>query len=245
MAAKALIGGAIVAAVCSAPAYALRPFEGTDASVADPGELEVELGYLAYLREGAQKSIISPAADINFGIEGGTELVFQARARTRLRPDADDRRRSFEDAALLFKQVHRNGVLQDAAGPSIASECGVLLPTLRGERTGASCAGILSQRLNAATLHFNVALGKNRGGNWERFIGVIVAGPGFGTVRPVFETFFVRDSLGQRTNSALAGLIWTVNEALSLDVGLRKARTESFGVTEIRAGFTWSRPSHH
>jgi hypothetical protein len=54
MATKALISGAIVAAVCSAPAYALRPFEGTDASVAGPGEPEVELGYLAYLQDSIQ-----------------------------------------------------------------------------------------------------------------------------------------------------------------------------------------------
>ena len=245
MATKVLISGAMVAAICSAPAYALRPFEGTDAGVAGPGELEVELGYLAFQREGARKSVIAPAAVVNFGIEGGKELVFEGRARTRLRPEADDRRTRFEDAALSFKQVHRNGVLQDAAGPSIASECGVLVPTLREERTGASCAGLLSERLSTATLHFNAALGRNREGNWERFLGIIVAGPGFGAVRPVFESFFVRDSSGQRTNSALAGLIWAVDESLSVDVGLRKARTESVGVTEIRAGFTWSGPAHH
>lgn len=245
MATKALINGAIVAAVCSAPAYALRPFEGTDASVASPGELEVELGYLGYLREDAQKSIIAPAAVINFGLENGNELVFEGRVRTRLHPEANTQKSSFEDGAIFFKQVHRNGVLQDAAGPSIASECGVLVPTIRGDRTGAVCAGILSQRLSTATLHFNAALGKNREGNWERFVGVIVAGPSFGAVRPVFETVFVRDSAGQRTNSALAGLVWAVDETLSFDVGLRKARTESVGVTEIRAGFTWSRPTRY
>jgi hypothetical protein len=245
MATKTLISGAIVAAVCSAPAYALRPFEGTDASVAGPGELEVELGYLAYLREGAQNSVIAPAAVFNFGIESGNELVLEGRALTRLRPETGDRRRSVEDVAISLKQVHRNGVLQDASGPSIASECGVLVPTLRGERAGASCAGLLSERLNTVTLHFNAALGRSREGNWGRFLGLIVAGPGFGAVRPVFETFFVRDSLGQRTSSALAGLIWAVDESLSLDVGLRKARTGSVGVTEIRAGFTWSRPAHH
>jgi hypothetical protein len=245
MATKAFITAAILAVVCATPAYALRPFEGTDASVAGPGELEVEFGYLDYLREGAQKSVIAPAADINIGIEDGKELVLEGRVRTRLRPEVDAQKASFEDVAISFKQVHRNGVMQDAAGPSIASECGVLIPTVRGDRTGAACAGILSQRWSAATLHFNAALGKNREGNWERFLGVIVAGSSFGAVRPVYETVFVRDSAGQRTNSALVGLIWAVDEALGFDVGLRKARTESVGVTEIRAGFTWSRPARH
>jgi hypothetical protein len=41
---KGLICGAILAAAWSAPVYALRPFEGTDASVAGPGEFELELG---------------------------------------------------------------------------------------------------------------------------------------------------------------------------------------------------------
>lgn len=245
---KALICGAILAAACMAPAYALRPFDGTDASVAGPGELELEFGYLGYLREGDRKSVIAPAAVINLGLENQSELVFEGRVRTRLNQEAgqeaDTGRRTLEDAAVFLKHVYRDGVLQDAEGPSIASECGVLFPTLQGDRTGAACAGIVSQRWSTATVHFNAALGKNRDGNWERFLGAIVAGPSFGAVRLVFETFFVRDSGGLRTNSALAGLIWTVNETLAFDVALRKARTEALGVTEIRAGFTWSLPAH-
>jgi hypothetical protein len=61
----------------------------------------------------------------------------------------------------------------------------------------------------------------------------------------VFETFIVRDSSGLATNSALAGLLWSVNENLTFDVGLRKARSEGVGVTEIRAGLTWTRPMQH
>jgi hypothetical protein len=241
---KGVICGAILAAVWSAPVYALRPFDGTDASVAGPGEFELELGYLGYLREGAQKSMTAPAAVINLGLENGNELVFEGRVRTRVHAEPETRRTTFEDGAVFLKQVHRNGVLQEAEGPSIASECGVLIPTLHGERTGASCAGIVSERWREVTVHFNGAVGKNRDGNWERFLGTIVAGPKFGAVRPVFETFFVRDAASLATNSVLAGLVWSVNETLTFDVGLRKARTEGLGVTEIRAGFTWNRPAH-
>jgi hypothetical protein len=63
-------------------------------------------------------------------------------------------------------------------------------------------------------------------------------------VRPVAESFIARDSAGGRTNSALVGLIWTENDALTFDIALRKARTEEHGITEIRAGFTWSLPVH-
>jgi hypothetical protein len=120
-----------------------------------------------------------------------------------------------------------------------------LIPTLEGERTGASCAGIVSERWKETIVHFNAAISKNRDGNWERFLGAIVAGPSYGAVRPVFETFFVRDSAGLATNSVLAGVLWSVNENLQFDVALRKARTEGLGVTEIRAGLTWTRPVHH
>jgi hypothetical protein len=242
---KTLICGAILAAIWTAPAYALRPFVGTDAAVAGPGELELELGYLSYLREGGQKSVIAPAAVVNLGLEHGNELVLEGFVRRRLDPEPDTRRTTFEDAAISLKHVHRNGVLQEAEGPSIASECGVLIPTLQGERTGASCAGIVSGRWSDVTVHFNGAVGKNRDGNWERFLGAIVTGPSYGAVQPVFEIFVDRDSAGFATNSALAGILWSVSENLQFDVALRKARTEGLGVTEIRAGLTWTCPVHH
>jgi hypothetical protein len=237
--------GAVLAAMLSAPAYGLRPFEGTDASVADPGTLELELGYLSYLREGTQKSMIAPEAVVNIGLQNGNELVMEGKVRTRINHEADTRRTTFENAAVSIKHVHRNGVLQDEPGPSIATECGVLFATLQGDRTGATCAGIVSQRLSAATVHLNASVGKNRAGDWERSLGAIISGPSFGLVRPVFEIFAVRDSTGERTDSALAGLVWVVNETFSFDFGVRKARTEALGATEIRAGFTWSGPARH
>ncbi len=242
---KAMVCGAVLAASWTAPAWALRPFVGTDAAVAAPGDLELELGNLGYLREGSQKSVLAPAAVVNLGLEKGNELVLEGLVRTRLNPEAGSRRTSFEEGAVSIKHMLRDGVMQEAKGPSIASECGVLIPTLQGERTGASCAGILSTRWGETTAHFNAALSKNREGNWERFLGVIVAGPSYGALRPVFETFVVRDSAGLATNSALAGLLWTVSENLQFDIALRKARSEGQGVTEIRAGLTWTRPARH
>jgi hypothetical protein len=241
---RAIICGLVLAAVWSVPACAYRPFDGTDAGVAGAGEVELELGYFHYLREGEQKSIVAPAAVVNFGLGQGNELVLEGRVRTHLNRQAGDRRTTFEDAALSFKHVHRNGGLQDAAGPSIASECGVLLPTVQGDRTGASCGAILSQRWSAATAHFNAALGRNREGRWERFFGAIIEGPAVASVRPVAETFVTRDSAGARTNSTLVGLIWTANEDLTFDIALRKAHTKEHGITEIRAGLTWNLPVH-
>lgn len=245
MGTKALLCGAILGIASAAPVHALRPFDGTDADVAKPGVVELEFGYFGYLREDSQKSVMAPAAVFNLGLEHGNELVVEGRVRNRVHAEADTQRTTFQDAAISLKQVHRAGVLQDAAGPSIASECGILLPTVAGDRTGATCAGILSQQWGTAAVHFNAAIGKNREGNWEKFLGAIVMGPGFGIVRPVFETWVAGDSAGGYTHSALAGVVWEVKDALSFDVGLRKARTDTFSITEFRFGFTWSRPLHH
>jgi hypothetical protein len=52
---KWLVSGSVVAlsvAVWSAPALAYRPFDGTDAAVAAPGEIEIELQPAGRLREG-------------------------------------------------------------------------------------------------------------------------------------------------------------------------------------------------
>jgi hypothetical protein len=241
---KPLICGVILGIALAAPAYALRPFDGTDADVAKPGTMELEFGYLGYLREGAEKSVMAPAAVLNFGLEHDNELVVEGRVRNRVHRDAEIQRTTFQDAAISLKQVHRIGALQDAAGPSVASECGILLPTVAGERTGAACTGILSQRWGPTVVHFNAAIAKTREGDWEKFLDAIVVGPSFGIARPVFETYVARDSAGGYTNSALAGVVWEVKDNLSFDVGLRKAWSDAFSITELRVGFTWSRPLH-
>lgn len=40
--------------LCVPAAYAYRPFDGTDASVPDAGEFELELGPVQHLREGSE-----------------------------------------------------------------------------------------------------------------------------------------------------------------------------------------------
>jgi len=59
----------------SAPASAYRPFDGTDAAVADPGQLEIELQPAGVKREGLETTLIAPATVFNFrpdrGMGGG------------------------------------------------------------------------------------------------------------------------------------------------------------------------------
>jgi transketolase C-terminal domain/subunit len=71
----AIFAAALGQVILSADALAYRPFDGTDASVIDPGELEVELGPAQLLREGSDRTLIAPAVVLNLGIFEGWEAT--------------------------------------------------------------------------------------------------------------------------------------------------------------------------
>ncbi len=71
---------------CGGNALAYRPFEGTDAAVADPGELETEFGPVEPLREGSQRFLTSPETVFNLGIAKDWEAVLQGQAVTAVSP---------------------------------------------------------------------------------------------------------------------------------------------------------------
>src|SRR3954462_3714997 len=50
------------------PACAYRPFDGTDAAVADPGKMEVELQPAGGLHDESGTTLIAPATRLNFGV---------------------------------------------------------------------------------------------------------------------------------------------------------------------------------
>ena len=222
-------------------AHAYRPFDGTDASVADENKFELELGPLGYLRQGSAKSLIVPAFVANYGVSGEREIVLEGKLSRRIGDTQGEDRTSLSDGALSLKQVLRRGALQDQSSISLASECGILLPTINGEPgTGAACALVGSQRWSALTLHLNGALDFNRDHHWNRFVSLIVEGPNEWRVRPVAEAFAENEVHGPRTRSRLVGLIWRARENLVFDVGVRGARSDESNVREIRAGLTWT-----
>ena len=51
-----------------APAWAYRPFDGTDAAVAEPGEMEIEFQPAGAKGSEGQKILIAPATVFNFGL---------------------------------------------------------------------------------------------------------------------------------------------------------------------------------
>src|SRR5262249_1319226 len=108
------------------PAAAYRPFDGTDAAVADVGEVGNEFQPIGAIRPGQTKPLSD--AILNFGFAERWELVLQATPQAL--PDGVGPI-SVSNAAFL-KYVIQPGVLQDKSGPSIATEFGPLLPASGG-----------------------------------------------------------------------------------------------------------------
>jgi hypothetical protein len=82
------------------PALALRPFDGTDADVAAPGEFELEFGPAHYLREGPNKGILAPAVIANFGIQHDREIVLEGKLKKLFTAEPGESRTSVVDTAL-------------------------------------------------------------------------------------------------------------------------------------------------
>ncbi len=236
---RATAATVLLAAVsCGSDALAYRPFEGTDAAVADPGELEIELGPAEPMRAGSQRFLTAPETVFNVGIAGGWEAVLQGQAVTVLSPGAAQT--SLLGNAFFLKNVLRDGVLQDKPGPSLAVEFGPLLPGVNGERgTGVSWNGIASNRWGWLTAQFNVAAAMTRSHHADGFVGTIVEGPWDWPVRPVAEVFYEREWGVARTVSGLVGAIWQVSDKLAFDIAVRDARVKGHTVNELRAGVTF------
>ena len=234
---------AVIAAMVTHAAVALgyRPFDSTDADVAKAGEFELELGPVGRLREGSKRFLVAPAAIANIGFSRDRELVIQGQREVALDREADEPRAAIVDNGAFIKQVLRRGVLQDESGPSVATEYGVLLPSVRGQQgTGLSVAGIISQRWAAATVHLNTALGWTREHEPDLFLGAILEGPYSWKLRPVAELFTEQARGSARVNSALVGAIWRLRDGLSFDVGLRSAQAGGEPIHELRLGLTWA-----
>jgi len=219
-------------------ALAYRPFDGTDAAVAPAGELEVELQPMGAQHEQGTHTLIGPWTVLNIGLSNEWEAVFEGRGEMPLPSGPTE----LTTAGAFLKHVVVPGSLQDKTGPSVATEFGVLLPDSTGDSgIGASWAGIVSQRWDWGTIHFNTEAALTRDHHTDVFIGSIIEGPSKWKVRPVAEFFYEKEFGVEETVSGLVGLIWQVNDKLAVDA-FRHALTNGHAVNEIRAGVTFSVP---
>jgi hypothetical protein len=218
-----------------ASAWAYRPFVSTDAAVADPKEVEIELGYFNLERNGRENTIATPSVVLNYGVAKRVELVGEFRLD--VSPGVE-----LVDPALSLKGVLREGVLQDRPGPSVAVEAGLLLPsTVRGERgVGFEAVGIVSGKLAAFTWHVNGGGGLDRDGRLFGTWGVIGELPLHPKVRLVGEVNG-ESTRGERpNNSALLGVIWQPTSSnVFLDAAVRHGINDAAPDWAFTVGLTF------
>jgi hypothetical protein len=220
-------------------ACAYRPFDSTDASVANVGESELEFGPVGYVRTGDEHFLVAPSVVANLGVARNWELVAQGRLFNGLDLPPGEAHTRLVDTGAFLKGVLREGSLQGETGPSVATEFGALLPSIHDRPgTGATAIAIVSERTPSATMHFNLAGSYTPAGNPDLFFGAILEGPYEWPIRPVGEFFFEREFGESMTNSGLIGAIWRYRDELSFDSGLRAARAEGKSVFEVRVGLT-------
>ena len=235
----AALAAAAVLACWSGAARAYRPFDGTDAAVADTGDVEIELGPVEHLREGAEHMLFAPDVRVNYGFASGWEASLEGDVAHGLTAGIPGT--SLIESEALLKSVLHEGSLQEKPGPSIATEFGVLLPGINDEHgTGAILTGIASQRWDWGTLHLNAQIALTREQHADYFLDTIIEGPHDWPVRPVSEIFYESDVSLFRTGSALIGAIWQVRDNIAVDFAVRGARVNEHTTGEIRAGVTFA-----
>ena len=109
---RAAVALLLLAGAWPAPAIAYRPFDGTDAAVAAPGEVEIELSPLGYLKEGSSRWLVAPSVILNWGFAERWEVVLEGREFVQLGRDVGGPRVSVQDSAFSLKSVLREGSLQ-------------------------------------------------------------------------------------------------------------------------------------
>jgi hypothetical protein len=247
---RGLVGFSLAALCFLSPAVAsaYRPFDGTDADVAERGAFELELGPAQWYYQAGKgplrgNYLVAPATVLNFGVFEDTEIVVDFQDFVALGPLGGRPAVAVIETDILVKHVFREGALQGKSGVSFAVEAGPLLPEING-RTGfgASLNAVLSYRWSGGTVHFDEWPSYTRDHNLDIFSGVIVEGPYQWPVRPVCEVFYENEFNAFAQESVLVGAIWNARESLALDVGVRGARIGSDHVAEVRLGFTWALP---
>jgi hypothetical protein len=216
-------------------AWAYRPFVSTDAAVADPREVEIELGYFNFAHTGGTNSTTIPGVVLNYGVVKNLELVGEFRVD--VSPGVE-----VTDPALSLKGVVQEGVLQDRQGLSVAVEASLLLPsTVAGERgVGFETVGIVSGKLAPVIVHVNGGGGLDRGGRLFGVWGVIGEVPVHEKVRVVGEVNGESIEGLPPNNSALIGVIWQpTSRNLFFDAGVRRGLSTAAPDWQFTVGLTF------
>lgn len=224
----------------SSSAFGYRPFVSTDAAVADPREIEIELGYFTLERTKDESTFIIPRTVLNYGLFKSWEVV--AEFAIQRAPDAG---LDIIDPAISLKGVLKEGVLQDKDGFGFAVEASALLPSSEKgeERFGFEGIGILTDKLGPFTFHVNGGLGIERStGDLVGIWGVIGELPVAKGVRLVGEVNGEKPRREDQRDSVLLGVIWQPwsEKSLWLDAGIRRGFTGAAPDWQLTLGITFS-----
>jgi len=226
-------------AVGATSAWGYRPFVSTDAAVADPKEVEIEVGYFTLEREKDENAFIIPRVVVNYGLLKNWEAV--AEFAVKRSPDAEV---NVIDPALFVKGVLKEGALQDKEGFGIAVEAGPLLPsTEKGERRfGFEGIGIVSDKLGPFMFHLNGGLGIQRStGDLVGIWGLIGELPVASGVRVVAEVNGEKPRREDQRNSVLLGAIWQPwsSKNIWFDAGVRRGLSTAIADWQFTLGLTF------
>src|SRR6266498_3311590 len=220
-------------------AWGYRPFIATDAAVADPKEMEIELGYFNLERDKGKNTFIIPKVVFNYGLIRNLELVGEFGIAE---PSHGSVR--LTDPGLSLKAVLKEGVLQEKSGVSFAVEAGPLLPSTNREenRFGFEASGILSGKLDPLTYHVNFGGGVDRAKTNPFLVwGVIAELPITPKLRLVGEINGESVRGNPPDNSALVGFIWkSPLSNLSIDAGIRRGISAAAPDWMFTTGLTFS-----
>ncbi len=203
--------------------------------MADPREVEIELGYFNLDRTGRENTISTPHVVLNYGIAKNLELV--AEFNLQVSPDVE-----LTDPSLSLKGVLKEGVLQDKPGVSVAVEAGPLLPSTlpHEDRVGFEAIAIVSGKLAPVTVHVNGGGGLDRGGRGFGVWGVIAELPVHSKLRLVSEVNGQSTEGERPNNSALLGIIWQpTSKNIFLDAGVRHGLSRAAPDWQFTLGLTF------
>src|SRR3954452_2583345 len=70
------------------PASAYRPFDGTDAAVAEKGKMEIEMQPAGLFKDASGTTLVAPATRFNYGLSETWEAVLEGQIETPISPSA-------------------------------------------------------------------------------------------------------------------------------------------------------------
>jgi hypothetical protein len=223
-------------------AEAYRPFDQTDADVAELHVMELELGPTQFLRSEG-RTYLAPTFIFNYGVFPRWELVIDGSASGVIAGPREPSDIAQLEVGVALKGVLHEGSLQDGQGPSIAIEPELLLPATAGPSGFGFAAGaIVSQRWPALTVHLNLVPFWSRAHRFGGSAGVIIEGPSSWVIRPVGETYVQVERGTSPSGSGLLGLIWRISQRVSADAAFRVATVQGVEALEVRFGLTWDIP---